>query len=69
VDRVLYFEHYSDVRNAIAREKQLKGWRGVRKVALIESINPSWKDLSREGYRGPSTPLSLSSAEAQSRSG
>ncbi|MFI5089268.1 MAG: GIY-YIG nuclease family protein [Terriglobales bacterium] len=57
VDRLFYFEIYSDVRNAIRREKQLKGWRREKKIALIESTNPSWKDLAREWYedRGPST--------------
>jgi len=57
VHRLVYFESYSDVRNAIRREKQLKGWRREKKIALIESVNPSWKDLARAWYedRGPST--------------
>lgn len=60
VDRLLYFESFDDVRNAIDREKQLKGWTRQKKVALIEAQNPSWIDLSQEWYasdRGPSTPL------------
>ncbi len=44
--KLVYFETFGDVRTAIAREKQLKGWLRSRKVALIESINPQWKDLS-----------------------
>ncbi len=40
VDRLVYFEIYSDVRNAIRREKQLKGWRREKKIALIERMNP-----------------------------
>ncbi|MGH9743112.1 MAG: GIY-YIG nuclease family protein [Candidatus Acidiferrum sp.] len=44
--KLVYFELFSEVRAAIAREKQLKGWLRRRKVALIESINPQWNDLS-----------------------
>ncbi len=60
VDRSLYFESFDDVRNAIHREKQLKGWKREKKIALIETQNPKSEDLSREWYesnRGPSTPL------------
>jgi putative endonuclease len=35
------------VRDAIAREKQIKGWRRDRKIALIERVNPDWAELSR----------------------
>ena len=45
---LVYFEAFGDVRLAIAREKQLKGWLRSRKIALIESFNPRWKDLSAE---------------------
>ncbi len=57
VDRLLFFESYDDVRIAINREKQLKGWRREKKVALIEKINPAWADLTGSWgqYRGPST--------------
>jgi len=44
--KLVYFEFFSDVRAAIAREKELKGWLRKRKIALIESINPQWQDLS-----------------------
>jgi len=37
---------YGDVRNAIRREKEIKGWLRQKKVALIERANPKWKDLS-----------------------
>ena len=60
VDRLLYFESFDDVRTAIDREKQLKGWTRQKKVALIEARNPKWIDLSQEWYegdRGPSTSL------------
>ena len=46
VDRLVHVESTPDARAAIAREKQLKGWRRSRKVALIESENPDWRDLS-----------------------
>ena len=48
VTRLVYFEEYTRVQDAIVREKQLKGWRRSKKVALIESMNPSWVDLSCE---------------------
>ena len=51
VNRLVYFESFDDVRNAIDREKQLKGWRRAKKIALIERVNPQWKDLSVEWYR------------------
>ncbi|HZQ91411.1 MAG TPA: GIY-YIG nuclease family protein [Terriglobales bacterium] len=50
VDRLLYYESFDDPLNGIHREKQLKGWTRKKKIALIESMNPSWKDLSREWY-------------------
>jgi len=45
--RLVYFEQYDKIADAIAREKQLKGWRKSKKIALIESLNPQWSDLSR----------------------
>jgi putative endonuclease len=47
--RLVYFETTFDIRSAIAREKQIKGWLRRKKVALIESVNPRWEDLS-EGW-------------------
>jgi putative endonuclease len=49
ITRLVYFEETGDVQSAIAREKQIKGWLRAKKVALIESKNPEWKDLS-EGW-------------------
>ena len=46
VNRLVYFETYGDVLQAIAREKQIKGWTRRKKLALIESQNPTWRDLS-----------------------
>src|ERR1700722_7135719 len=45
----LYFEDYEDIRTAIAREKQLKGWRGEKKLNLIRTINPEFKTWHRPG--------------------
>jgi len=46
VTKLVYSEEYTRVVDAIAREKQLKGWRRSKKVALIERTNPEWIDLS-----------------------
>lgn len=48
VDRLVWFECYDDPINAITREKEIKKWRRVWKIALIESGNPDWKDLYPE---------------------
>ncbi|MDX9955016.1 MAG: GIY-YIG nuclease family protein [Anaerolineae bacterium] len=45
---LVHFETFLDIREAIAREKQLKGWRREKKVALIEESNPTWRDLWQE---------------------
>jgi putative endonuclease len=49
-DRLVWFERHQDVQVAIAREKELKGWRRSKKIALIESANAAWVDLSRDWY-------------------
>ncbi|HET6312519.1 MAG TPA: GIY-YIG nuclease family protein [Chloroflexia bacterium] len=46
VEWLVYVEVTDDVRDAIAREKQVKGWVRAKKIALIESLNPGWRDLS-----------------------
>ena len=48
VHKLVYFEQTNDVRSALEREKQLKGWRRSKKNALIEAMNPQWKDLYPE---------------------
>ena len=48
VYKLVYFEQTNDVKAALEREKQLKGWRRSKKNALIESMNPEWKDLYPE---------------------
>ena len=49
-DRLVWFERFVDPSNAIAREKQLKGWTRAKKIALIEKDNPIWNDLSEGWY-------------------
>jgi putative endonuclease len=46
IHRLVYFEEFRDVRGAIAREKQIKGWDRANRVALIESVNPTWGGIS-----------------------
>ncbi|MBI3665869.1 MAG: GIY-YIG nuclease family protein [Acidobacteria bacterium] len=46
IHRLVFFECFHDVRDAIAREKQIKAWRREKKVALIEAQNPTWEDLA-----------------------
>jgi putative endonuclease len=48
MDRLVYAEEFASRQEAIEREKQLKGWRRSKKVALIEAENPEWRDLSVE---------------------
>jgi len=50
LDRLVYFERFEDVHNAIEREKRIKGWLRVKKIALIVSVNAVWRDLSLEWY-------------------
>ena len=50
INRLVYYEVFGDIRAAINREKQIKGWVRARKVALIESVNRDWKDLSDAWY-------------------
>ena len=47
VHKLVYFEYTNDVRSAIDRKKQLKGWRRDKKNALISRANPAWDDLSK----------------------
>lgn len=55
VTRLVYFESGESVVSAIEREKQLKGWLRAKKLKLIESMNPSWRDLSSDIGRGDSS--------------
>ena len=45
VHRLVYYEEHGDVKDAIAREKQIKKWRRAWKMNLVEDVNPEWRDL------------------------
>jgi putative endonuclease len=53
LNRLVWVEHFRDIRDAIACEKKLKGWRRNRKIALIEQMNPRWLDLSDDWEQQP----------------
>jgi putative endonuclease len=48
VHKLVYFEVFDDMFNAISREKQIKGWLRSKKIALINNTNPTWKDLTED---------------------
>jgi len=50
LDRLAYWEKFKRVNDAIAREKQLKGWARIKKIQLIVGMNPTWKDLAEEWF-------------------
>ena len=50
ITRLVYFEETSDVKVAIEREKEIKGWVRVKKLELIVWANPTWRDLSEGWY-------------------
>ena len=50
ITRLVHFEETNDVRAAIAREKQIKGWDRKKKVTVIEATNPNWDDLAAGWY-------------------
>ena len=56
ITMLVHYETTPDVRAAIAREKQIKGWLRSKKIALIESANATWTDLSAEWSEGDASP-------------
>ncbi len=46
IHKLVYYEAYQGIYDAISREKQLKGWLRIRKNELIETMNPEWRDLT-----------------------
>jgi len=55
VSTLVYAEEYQQIKEAIAREKEIKGWRRSKKDALVETLNPAWADLLDPGIvKGPS---------------
>jgi putative endonuclease len=53
LNELAYYASTNDVREAIAREKQIKGWIRAKKIALIEEMNPDWDDLSATWFSDP----------------
>jgi putative endonuclease len=68
LDRLIYFERFEDVHRAIGREKEIKGWLRIKKIALIVSVNPAWRDLSLEWYERhafqPDSGVTLASGDS-----
>ena len=52
ITKLVYFEYFQYVNDAIMKEKQIKGWVRSKKIKLIESINPNWVDLMDEWFPG-----------------
>lgn len=50
VTKLVYYEETNDVKEAIGREKQIKGWLREKKKFLVKSMNPTWRDLAKEWY-------------------
>jgi putative endonuclease len=50
IHRLVYFEPFRDVRTAIAREKQIKGWQRAKQLGLAELKNPTWDDLAESFF-------------------
>jgi putative endonuclease len=50
ISKLIYFEEFSDVRSAIMREKEIKGWVRAKKNKLINSMNPTWDDLAKDWF-------------------
>ena len=46
--RLVHCEQFADIRDAIAREKEIKGWRREKKIRLIERDNPTWEDFAEQ---------------------
>lgn len=50
INRLVYYEEYERIYEAIDREKQIKRWRREKKIKLIEEVNPKWKDLAKDWF-------------------
>ena len=50
ITKLVYYEQGDNIEIAIQREKQLKGWLRKKKIVLIESVNPNWRDLSEDWF-------------------
>jgi len=59
--RLVYWEAFGNIKDAIAREKAIKGWLRAKKVALIRSMNPQWTDLAADWFKAPTVSRGVSS--------
>lgn len=50
ITKLVYYEEFDNAMNAIRREKQIEGWLRSKKISLIESMNPGWRDLSEDWH-------------------
>ena len=66
VHKLVYYDASPDVRAAIAREKQIKGWTREKKNALVEGMNPAWEDLKKR-WREESACHSEEQSDEESR--
>jgi putative endonuclease len=57
LSRLVFFETTTDIRAAITREKQIKGWTRAKKLVLIKAANPRWRDLRIDWYREGKTEI------------
>jgi putative endonuclease len=68
IQYLVYYESTSNVYSALEREKQIKGWLRKKKIAVIDSVNPEWKDLSEEWYESPQdTNVEKASSEEEKK--
>src|SRR5436190_14191781 len=68
VNRLVYYECFDDPRDAIGREKEIKGWRREKKNALVETKNPKWADLSPLLFQHMKRPSHTSAALVERKS-
>ena len=69
IDRLVWYEVWQSIQKAIAREKQIKPWRREKKIRLIESLNPTWQDLSEEWGKPIQPPQRTADPSTSLRSG
>jgi putative endonuclease len=63
--KLVYFESFGNVNEAIHREKQIKGWLRCKKVALIESVNAEWRDLAEDHFKSATRFTAMSSTSSK----
>ena len=68
-DRLVYYEQYTEITDAVAREKQIKRWSRKKKDALVANMNPEWNDLAAEWYVERVTPSEVEGSPASRDAG